>query len=193
VLLLDEPFSSLDARLRVVLRTELKRLQQALGITTVFVTHDQHEALALSDAIGVMREGRLEQVGPPRELYDEPASSFVADFVGGTNVLAGILPGALVAVKPERVRLEGARPGEAAAERMPPAQAGPGDPAPYRAIGAIESVSYLGSEYRYTVRFGDQLVEARTPHEVAAHGRGLRAGDAAAISFGMDTARRLQR
>jgi len=190
VLLLDEPFSSLDAKLRVAMRAEVKRLQQALGITTVFVTHDQHEALALSDTIGVMRDGRMEQVGTPRELYDEPVSSFVADFVGGTNVLEGVLPDALLAVKPERVRIEPAPPGEVAARDMPPGPIGPGD---WRAVGAIESVSYLGSEYRYAIRLGDQHIEVRTPDRVAADGHPLVAGDVVAVSFDMDAARALQR
>ncbi|MDH4066304.1 MAG: ABC transporter ATP-binding protein, partial [Acidobacteriota bacterium] len=93
VLLLDEPLSSLDARLRVAMRVELKRVQQALGITTIFVTHDQHEALALSDRMAVMRSGRMEQIGTPEEVYETPTSAFVADFVGATNLITGIVRG----------------------------------------------------------------------------------------------------
>jgi iron(III) transport system ATP-binding protein len=85
VLLLDEPLSNLDAKLRERMRFELKRLQRELGITTVYVTHDQSEALALSHAIAVMSGGRIEQIGTPREVYERPATPFVADFVGSTN------------------------------------------------------------------------------------------------------------
>jgi iron(III) transport system ATP-binding protein len=89
VLLLDEPLSSLDAKLRERMRFELKRLQRELRVTTVYVTHDQSEALALSHRIGVMKEGRLVQVGTPREIYGRPANPFVADFVGTTNFIRG--------------------------------------------------------------------------------------------------------
>ncbi|SDE49058.1 ABC transporter ATP-binding protein [Auraticoccus monumenti] len=92
ILLLDEPLSNLDAKLRVQLRGELQRLQREVGITTVYVTHDQEEALALSDRIAVLSEGRLEQVGTPREIYEQPASAFVCDFIGeATHLSAGQL------------------------------------------------------------------------------------------------------
>lgn len=87
VLLMDEPLSNLDAKLRVQIRETIRSLQQESGITTVFVTHDQEEALALSDRIGVMDRGRLRQVGTPQQIYREPASGYVADFVGGANLL----------------------------------------------------------------------------------------------------------
>ena len=87
LLLLDEPLSNLDAKLRERMRFELKRTQRELGITTVYVTHDQSEALALSHEIAVMSEGRIVQVGSPREVYEQPRSRFVADFVGATNFL----------------------------------------------------------------------------------------------------------
>jgi iron(III) transport system ATP-binding protein len=89
LLLLDEPLSNLDAKLRHALRFELKRLQRELGITTVYVTHDQSEALALSHEIAVMSEGRIQQIGTPREIYERPSNPFVADFVGSTNFLDG--------------------------------------------------------------------------------------------------------
>jgi len=89
LLLLDEPLSNLDAKLRERMRFELKRLQRELGITTVYVTHDQGEALALSDMIGVMNDGEVVQVGTPRAIYERPASRFVADFVGTTNFVVG--------------------------------------------------------------------------------------------------------
>ena len=90
VLLLDEPLSNLDARLRVDMRGEIRELQQRLGITTVYVTHDQEEALAVSQRIAVMQAGRIEQLGAPAEIYREPANLFVAQFMGTTNVLPGV-------------------------------------------------------------------------------------------------------
>lgn len=90
LLLLDEPLSALDARVRVALRGEIKQLQRRVGVTTIFVTHDQEEALVLADRIVVMNQGRIEQVGTPEEIYREPATSFVADFVGVMNFLPGV-------------------------------------------------------------------------------------------------------
>jgi iron(III) transport system ATP-binding protein len=94
LLLLDEPMSNLDAKLRERMRFELKRLQRELRLTTVYVTHDQSEALALSHEIAVMNEGRIVQVGTPREIYERPCNRFVADFVGATNFVAGTVSGA---------------------------------------------------------------------------------------------------
>ena len=91
LLLLDEPLSNLDAKLRDRMRFELKRLQRELKITTVYVTHDQSEALALSHEIAVMNHGRIQQIGRPRDIYENPANQFVADFVGNTNFLDGIV------------------------------------------------------------------------------------------------------
>ncbi len=89
VLLLDEPLSALDAKVRTQLRDEVRRIQQEVGTTTLFVTHDQEEALAVADRVGVMRAGRIEQIGPPEQVYSRPATAFVADFVGLSNQLAG--------------------------------------------------------------------------------------------------------
>jgi ABC-type Fe3+/spermidine/putrescine transport system ATPase subunit len=93
VLLLDEPLSNLDARLRVDMRGEIRDLQQRLGITTVYVTHDQEEALAVSRRIAVMQAGRIEQLGAPEDIYRHPANLFVAQFMGTTNVLQGVVEG----------------------------------------------------------------------------------------------------
>jgi ABC-type Fe3+/spermidine/putrescine transport system ATPase subunit len=98
VLLLDEPLSNLDAQLRVETRAEIRRLQQSLRITALYVTHDQEEALAISDRIAVMRAGQVEQVGTPTEIYRRPATPFVAEFVGTTNLLSGTMRGTEVAV-----------------------------------------------------------------------------------------------
>ncbi len=91
LLLLDEPLSNLDAKLRERMRFELKRMQRELGLTTVYVTHDQSEALALSHEIAVMNEGRVVQIGSPRDIYERPRNRFVADFVGSTNFLEGVV------------------------------------------------------------------------------------------------------
>jgi putative spermidine/putrescine transport system ATP-binding protein len=93
VLLLDEPLSALDAKVREQLRDEIRRIQLELGVTTVFVTHDQEEALSMADRVGVMHDGRLEQCATPAELYDRPATPFVAEFVGTMNHLSGIADG----------------------------------------------------------------------------------------------------
>jgi putative spermidine/putrescine transport system ATP-binding protein len=89
VLLLDEPLSALDAKIRVSLRSEIRAIQRELGITTLFVTHDQEEALSMSDRVVVMSAGRAEQVGPPHEIYNRPATRFVAEFIGSLNILSG--------------------------------------------------------------------------------------------------------
>jgi iron(III) transport system ATP-binding protein len=90
VLLFDEPLSNLDAQLRTQMRVEIRQLQQSLGLTTIYVTHDQEEALAISDRIAILRSGKIEQVGSPEEIYQRPQTPFVAEFLGGTNVLPGI-------------------------------------------------------------------------------------------------------
>ena len=107
VLLLDEPLSALDAKVRVQLREEIRRITRDLGITTVFVTHDQEEALAVADRVAVMRAGRIEQIGTPRELYATPANPFVADFVGLTSRIPGEIDGEVVVVHGIRLPLLG--------------------------------------------------------------------------------------
>src|SRR5690606_35183862 len=93
VLLLDEPLSALDAKLRHEVRLQIRQLQQSLGLTTIFVTHDQEEALSLADRLVVMSNGRVEQIGTPSELYEQPATPFVADFIGKSNFFKGRLDG----------------------------------------------------------------------------------------------------
>ncbi|MCW2579779.1 MAG: cysA, partial [Blastococcus sp.] len=110
VLLLDEPLSALDAQVRVQLREEIRRIQLELGITTVFVTHDQAEALSVADRVGVMRNGRLEQVASPDELYERPATAFVAEFVGTMNRLPATLSGGEVQLLGTRRPITGAAP-----------------------------------------------------------------------------------
>ena len=103
VLLLDEPLSALDAKVRATLRDEIRRIQTELGITTLFVTHDQEEALAISDRVGVMSNGRLEQIGTPKDVYRHPASAFVARFVGSMNEFPATVHGPASAQVGERV------------------------------------------------------------------------------------------
>src|SRR5216683_1047269 len=93
VLLLDEPLGALDAKLRKALQLELKALQQQVGITFIYVTHDQEEALTMSDRIAVMSDGRVEQVGPPNEVYEQPSTTFVADFLGVSNLMSAVAHG----------------------------------------------------------------------------------------------------
>ena len=103
VLLLDEPLGALDLKVRKALQIELKRIQEEVGITFVYVTHDQEEALAMSDRVVVMNAGRIEQIGAPREIYDRPATEWIAAFIGDTNFLT--VDGREVAIRPERLRV----------------------------------------------------------------------------------------
>jgi len=113
VLLLDEPLSNLDAKLRVEMRTEIRQLQQQLRITAIYVTHDQEEALAISDRIAVMQGGRIEQIGTPETVYCAPATPFVAEFMGTTNLLSGTVAGSMAtscaSASPAGVRRAGRR------------------------------------------------------------------------------------
>ncbi|MFO1163232.1 MAG: ABC transporter ATP-binding protein [Reyranellaceae bacterium] len=116
VLLFDEPLSNLDARLRVSMRSEIRELQKSLGITAIYVTHDQEEAMSVSDRIALMNSGRLEQVGIPVDIYRHPVSRFAAEFMGTTNLLPGAALGradaALVSLRPEALRLAGDAPAD---------------------------------------------------------------------------------
>ncbi len=105
VLLLDEPLSALDAKVRTQLREEIRRIQMEVGTTTLFVTHDQEEALAIADRVGVMRAGRIEQIAPPEQVYTRPSTAFVAEFVGLTNQLAGTVAAGQVHVLDARLPL----------------------------------------------------------------------------------------
>ena len=109
VLLLDEPLGALDLQLRRMMQTELKRLQKKLGITFIYITHDQEEALNMSDRIAVMRDGLFEQIGTPNEIYDRPKTAFVARFVGSANILT--LGGKCLAVRSEALELQRGEPG----------------------------------------------------------------------------------
>ncbi|MDR7419894.1 MAG: ABC transporter ATP-binding protein [Armatimonadota bacterium] len=188
VLLLDEPLSNLDLKLREAMRLELKALQHRLGLTTVYVTHDQSEALVMSDRVVVMHRGRVEQVGSPLDIYERPATPFVADFIGTMNTLPVApvsavgedgfhvvtsggarlrLPGLardgarlLVAIRPEKCRLSRERP---AADNAIPA--------------TVADVVYLGTTLRYqvTLQGGDSLLvdDLNVPSALLARGEAV--------------------
>jgi putative spermidine/putrescine transport system ATP-binding protein len=143
VLLLDEPLGALDLKLRQQMQIELKSIQERLGITFVYVTHDQEEALAMSDRLAVFRQGRVEQAGTPAEVYETPATSFVADIVGISNLVDGAAARSLTGsaypftIRPEKIRM---------LDVAAPAPAGT-----LAAAGRIHDVVYLGSHTRYLV------------------------------------------
>ena len=164
VLLLDEPLGALDRKLREEMQVELKQIQQLVGITFVFVTHDQGEALSMSDRVAVFNEGRIEQVGTPREIYERPANEFVASFVGTANLMRD---GAqLVSVRPERIRI---------------GSAGPGDQG---ASGVVDDVQYLGPLTRYRVRTGEASLLVEVANLDASSG--LQVGDAVDLAWRSD-------
>jgi putative spermidine/putrescine transport system ATP-binding protein len=137
VLLLDEPLGALDLKLRQEMQVELKRIQRQIGITFIYVTHDQEEALTMSDRLAVFRSGRIEQVGAPSDVYEHPATEFVASFVGTSNVIA--TPVGRAVLRPEKIEISSlAR------------SAGSNG-----ATGRIEDVAYLGMVTRFTVRLDD--------------------------------------
>ncbi|HYL41272.1 MAG TPA: ABC transporter ATP-binding protein, partial [Candidatus Binatus sp.] len=152
VLLLDEPLGALDLKLREEMQLELKAIQQEVGITFIYVTHDQEEALTMSDRLAVFSQGRIEQVGSPAEVYERPATRFVAGFVGTSNLLAGRVASAIVGrdgtftVRPEKIRL--AEPKTAVANDET------------TALGIVRTVVYLGPDTRYVVALdaGAELV-----------------------------------
>ncbi|GAA0379281.1 ABC transporter ATP-binding protein [Acrocarpospora corrugata] len=174
VLLLDEPLSALDAKVRVSLREEIRRLQLELGITTVFVTHDQEEALSVADRVAVLKDGRLEQVGAPAEIYDRPATPFVAEFVGTMNHIPGRVTGDRVEVLGQLLPIDGTAPGELVdvlvrpeAVRVTPAEAGP---------ALIMASSFRGSTARLRVQLADdsQLLADVPGHDAVRLAPGLR-------------------
>jgi putative spermidine/putrescine transport system ATP-binding protein len=150
VLLLDEPLGALDLKLREAMQDELKALQHRLGLTFVFVTHDQHEALSMADRLAVFNEGRIAQVGTPAEVYDRPATRFVADFVGSSNVLP-----------PEVAQAAG---GAARWSSLRPEAVALAAPAAGQLAGRVVALRYLGAGTRVAVRLaGGAEVAALVP------------------------------
>ena len=174
VLLLDEPLGALDLKLREEMQIELKAIQQQVGITFIYVTHDQEEALTMSDRLAVFSEGRIEQVGSPADVYERPATAFVAGFVGTSNLLRGEVARAVIGaegtftVRPEKIRM--ADPDTAVGDDE------------LSAMGEIRDVIYLGSDTRYIVALeaGGELVvtqqnlETSSMEVLAARGRPVR-------------------
>jgi putative spermidine/putrescine transport system ATP-binding protein len=161
VLLLDEPLSALDAKIRIVLRKEIRSIQRQLGITTVYVTHDQEEALSLSDRVVVMSEGRVEQIGTPSEIYNFPNTAFVASFVGTLNLVnAGVVDPASgrLSIDGQEVRTSKAITDAGAGDRVTLAvrpegiALGDGEPGTNRLHGAVEDINFLGSIVRIRIR-----------------------------------------
>jgi putative spermidine/putrescine transport system ATP-binding protein len=152
VLLLDEPLGALDLKLREEMQIELKAIQQQVGITFIYVTHDQEEALTMSDRLAVFNQGRIEQIGAPAEVYERPVTRFVAGFVGTSNLLRGEAAERIIGspgtytIRPEKIRLGESDASVAADEAS--------------ATGVIRSVVYLGPDTRYVVRLdaGSELV-----------------------------------
>ena len=152
VLLLDEPLGALDLKLREEMQIELKAIQQQVGITFIYVTHDQEEALTMSDRLAVFNEGRIEQVGTPADVYERPTTPFVAGFVGTSNLLRGDVARAVIGsngtftVRPEKIRISSPDASVASDELS--------------AMGQVRDVIYLGSDTRYVVALeaGGELV-----------------------------------
>ncbi len=153
VLLLDEPLGALDLKLRQEMQLELKRIQKQVGITFVYVTHDQEEALTMSDRVAVMSNGRIEQIGPPVEIYERPATEFVAGFIGISNLLTR--DGVRFVVRPEKLRM-------LLDENVL-------EPRMTVEPGVVEQVVYVGQSTRYNVRLerGELLVAVRQNIEAA--------------------------
>jgi len=170
VLLLDEPLGALDLKLREEMQVELKKIQREVGITFVFVTHDQGEALAMSDRVAVFSQGRIEQVGSPRQLYDHPATHFVARFVGTSNILSNQAARAVcgraasISIRPERIRIvDGASTTE---------------PGHVRTVGSVTDVQFLGAESRVQLALdagGTIVVTAPNAYDAAIPAVGARA------------------
>ena len=182
LLLLDEPLSNLDAKLPDRMLFELKRIQRELGLTTIYVTHDQSEALALSHEIAVMNDGKIIQIGSPRDIYERPRTKFVADFIGTTNFLDGTVLGAdgqdgiirvSTALGPLKVRAESAvatntpvvvsvRPEDVELSEQPPANTDPYN----LCSGIVDQKVFLGEYVDFQVKVGETLLLARAHSSV---------------------------
>jgi iron(III) transport system ATP-binding protein len=174
LLLMDEPLSNLDARLRDDMRLELKRLQRDLGLTALYVTHDQAEALAMSSVVAVMRDGNIEQVGKPREIYERPGSRFVAEFLGNANLIEGVIQGTDAGVYSistsngtVRVRSQGRfAAGDRVvvsvhSERLVLEPQATGDSRPNRWRGTVQARAFRGDSIEHVVKVGSAEMRAR--------------------------------
>ena len=189
VLLLDEPLGALDLKLRQQMQIELKNLQREVGITFVYVTHDQEEAVTMSDRIGVMHDGQLLQVDSPEAIYERPTTRFVADFIGQTNFLEATVATAneVVLANGDRLRLASDQPvGTSVAvtvrpERLTVHRRGDGLETRHRLDGRVETVTYLGNAVVYGVGIDWMHLEVRCPATLAGDRRDV--GDEVTVSF----------
>ena len=189
VLLLDEPLGALDLKLRQQMQIELKNLQREVGITFVYVTHDQEEAVTMSDRIGVMHDGQLLQVDSPEAIYERPTTRFVADFIGQTNFLEATVAAAneVVLANGDRLRLASDQPvGTSVAvtvrpERLTVHRRGDGLETRHRLDGRVETVTYLGNAVVYGVGIDWMHLEVRCPATLAGDRRDV--GDEVTVSF----------
>ncbi|MBM3215682.1 ABC transporter ATP-binding protein, partial [Candidatus Poribacteria bacterium] len=191
VLLLDEPLSNLDAKLRLEMRLEIKRIHAESGITAIYVTHDQKEALSLADRLAVMRDGKIVQVGSPREVYNHPANPFVADFIGETNFLSGRVTDADsggIRVETPVGAIVCERTGMAVGEEVtlsirPEAVeiASPGPGKPNQLAATVVRTTYLGNVEEFELELAD-----KTPVRALSHNPGLadaHPGDRVTVTF----------
>ena len=191
VLFMDEPLSNLDAKLRVSMRTEIRRIQQEVGITAIYVTHDQSEAMALSDQIIIMNKGVVAQIGTPQEIYYHPVSEFVADFIGEANFLRGKMTGtenglAVLDVEGERLAVvprEGMRVGEEYTVVLRPESAALSDEGGLPCT--VELSCFMGSYQNYHVRVGNTLV--KLAENDPRNKRIYRVGEQCHLTFAPDT------
>ena len=189
VLLLDEPLGALDLKLRQQMQIELKNLQREVGITFVYVTHDQEEAVTMSDRIGVMHDGKLLQIDSPEAIYERPTTRFVADFIGQTNFLEATVAAAneVVLANGDRLLLASDQPvGTSVAvtvrpERLTVHRRGDGPETRHRLDGRVETVTYLGNAVVYGVGIDWMHLEVRCPATLAGDRRDV--GDEVTVSF----------
>jgi putative spermidine/putrescine transport system ATP-binding protein len=173
VLLLDEPLSNLDAKIRQRLRVEVRRLQRRVGTTTIYVTHDQEEALAIADRVVLMNRGAVVQVGTPEEVYLTPATEFVADFLGVGNRVEGRAEAGAVHVEGQRLPYGGPARGavlvilRSSDLRLAPSAGAADRPVEPRLAGRLEESLFLGAYYRHYVRVGAAVLMVDGPAPAA--------------------------
>ena len=167
VLLLDEPLTALDARLRDTLRTEIDRLLRSLGVTAVYVTHDQSEAMALGDRIAVMNHGKIAQIGTPEDIYFRPADAFVADFIGSMNVLRGEAKLGQLILATGTLPLPQAHADGPVTVMFRPEDVTLGQPDASPLRGRVAASFFLGDQSRVIIESGDQTILARVPPRLA--------------------------
>jgi putative spermidine/putrescine transport system ATP-binding protein len=189
VLLLDEPLTALDAALRERLRGELDRLLRTLGITTIYVTHDQAEAMALGDRIVVMRKGAIAQIGKPREIYFAPASRFVAEFIGAANIFAADYAAGVLTLAGAKLPLANGAANGAAVAMIRPESIKVVSPDGAMLAGCVDNVSFVGDRQRLTVSgVGGKTILVDAPNSID-----IKAGERVGLEFDTGAIRLLPR